>query len=182
MLKLFHTFAFLVTAIAFITIIATTAITAFFPVLPAIAAIRQFEEQPGQTVYQTRETLKDQMGRTWQAIAFKRIKPDGTAVLYLRLAGFPGSVAIDRSQPLKLSNSLGEVLTATDASSQMFSEANVPEPHIGQYDLQPIVANLRLELPWRLTLPTESGEAVALSLPPTFLADWQTLNQQERVS
>lgn len=149
------------------------------PHAPAIAAIRGFEEKPGQTVYQARDTLKDQAGRTWQAIVFKRIKSDGTTVFNLRLVGFPGSVRIDRSQPLQLSNSLGDSLNAPDASSQMFSDVDAPEPHIAQYDLQPILAKLRWELPWRLTLQTESGEMIALSVPPAFLMDWQTLSQPD---
>ncbi len=164
--------------IALVVLLSFGLITAFTVTAPAIAAIREFEEQPGQTVYQARQTLKDQTGRTWQAIAFKRIKPDGTAALNLRLVGFPGSVSIDRQQPLQLSNSLGEVLTAEDASSQIFSDADVPEPHVGQYDLQPVLADLRMELPWRLTVPNTDGEAVALSLPPSFVQEWQTLNQK----
>ncbi|MGI0491604.1 DUF3122 domain-containing protein [Alkalinema pantanalense CENA528] len=165
-------------AIVIIIMLTLTAILGLPPTLPAIAAIQQFEEQPGQTVYQTRHTLKDQQSRSWQAIAFKRIKPDGTVVLNLRLAGFPGSTRIDRTQPLQFRNSFGEVLTAEDASSEMFSDTSAPEPHIGQYNLQPIVSDLRIELPWRLTLPTESGTAITFSLPPTFLADWKTLDQQ----
>lgn len=145
---------------------------------PANATIRELEEQPGQTVYQARQTLKDQAGRTWQAIAFKRMKPDGTASFNLRLVGFPGSISIDRQQPLQLSNSLGEVLTAEDASSQIFSDADAPEPNVGQYDLQPVLADLRMELPWRLTIPNTAGDAIALSLPPSFVQEWQTLNQQ----
>lgn len=35
----------------------------------AAATIRQLEEAPGQQVYQTRQTLYDQHGNPWQAIA-----------------------------------------------------------------------------------------------------------------
>lgn len=61
---------------------------------PAIAAIRQLEEAPGQVVYQSRRNLKDQNGMSWQAIAFKRICPDGSRHFYLRLVGFPGTRSI----------------------------------------------------------------------------------------
>jgi hypothetical protein len=47
-------------------------------IAPAQAAMRQLEEAPGQMVYQSRQTLKDQQGNSWQAIAFKRIRPDET--------------------------------------------------------------------------------------------------------
>ncbi|MEG4294054.1 DUF3122 domain-containing protein [Microcoleus sp. C2C3] len=66
---------------------------------PTIAAIRELEEAPGQMVYQSRQTLIDQNGHNWQAIAFKRISPDNQTSFDLRLVGFPGVVKIDRTQP-----------------------------------------------------------------------------------
>ncbi|EKQ69551.1 Protein of unknown function (DUF3122) [Leptolyngbyaceae cyanobacterium JSC-12] len=75
------------------------------------ATIRQLEEAPGQIVYQSRQTLKDQQGNSWQAIAFKRVRPDGTANIYLRLIGFPDVAEVDRTRPLKLINSLGKTWT-----------------------------------------------------------------------
>ena len=149
-----------------------------FETAPALAAIRQLEEAPGQVVYQSRQTLTDQLGQRWQAIAFKRIRPDHREILYLRLAGFPGSAAIDRTKPLTLTSSLGQTLTAADASSQMFTDAAAPEPHIGQYDLQPIVAQLRPELPWQLTLATAS-HPLTLAVSPAAIQDWQTLAQSQ---
>jgi hypothetical protein len=73
----------------------------------AEAAIQQLEEAPGQLLYQSRRSLKDQHGNRWQAIAFKRSRADGRAFVYLRLVGFPGVVEIDRTQPVKLLRSLG---------------------------------------------------------------------------
>ena len=51
-------------------------------IAPVQAAIRQIEEVPGQMVYQSRQTLNDQQGSSWQVIAFKRNRPDQTATLY----------------------------------------------------------------------------------------------------
>jgi hypothetical protein len=147
-----------------------------FETAPALAAIRQLEEAPGQVVYQSRQTLTDQHGHRWQAIAFKRIRSDQSEILYLRLAGFPGSAVIDRTQPLTLTSSLGQTLTAADVSSQMFTDAERPEPHIGQYDLQPIATQLRPELPWQLTLATTT-QPLILALPAAAIQDWQTLAQ-----
>jgi hypothetical protein len=147
-----------------------------FQTPPALAAIRPLEEGPGQVVYQARQTLTDQHGHRWQAIAFKRIRSDQSEILYLRLAGFPGSAAIDRTQPLTLTSSLGQTLTAADVSSQMFTDAERPEPHIGQYDLQPIATQLRPELPWQLTLATTT-QPLILALPAAAIQDWQTLAQ-----
>ena len=79
-------------------------------------------------VYQSRQTLKDQQGSSWQVIAFKRNRPDQTATLYLRLVGFPGTVALDHSQPLILTDLLGKTLTATDVSQEMFADKTQMEP------------------------------------------------------
>jgi hypothetical protein len=100
----------------------------------AVAAISQLEEAPGQMVYQSRQSLKDQHGNSWQAIAFKRISPNDKTSFELRLVGFPGVVEIDRSQPLLLTNSMGEELTAADNSSLIFTDLSDPEPNVGEHD------------------------------------------------
>lgn len=141
----------------------------------AVAAIRQLEEAPGQMVYQSRETLKDQHGSSWQAIAFKRISTDGNISLQLRLVGFPGGVTIDRSQPLLLTDSLGKKLTAADTSNTIFTDLSAPEPNVGQYDIQPLLPQLQAEIPLKLTLSTLAGEAIQISVSPSFVQEWKTL-------
>ncbi|MEM8807904.1 MAG: DUF3122 domain-containing protein [Cyanobacteria bacterium P01_G01_bin.38] len=144
-------------------------------IAPVAADIRQLEEAPGQIVYQSRQPLRDQHNNSWQAIAFKRIRPDGSASLYLRLVGFPDVIDIDRSQPLVLTNSLGKTLTANDASQQIFTDATAPAPNVGQYDLAPIVSELQAAIPLKLSLRTTQGEPVELVISPALLQEWQTL-------
>lgn len=148
------------------------------PVAPARATIRQLEEAPEQVVYQSRYTLKDQYGNRWQAIAFNRIRPDGTRHVYLRLVGFPGAVAIDRTQPLQLTNPLGTTLTAADASNKIFTDTTNPEPHVGQYDLQPLLGSLQAELPLQLTLPTQDDDPVRLAIASPVIAEWLDIAQR----
>jgi Protein of unknown function (DUF3122) len=143
---------------------------------PTRAAIRQLEEAPGQMVYQSRQTLKDRHGNNWKAIAFKRIRANDKTNFYLRLVGFPGVTKIDRSQPLTLTNSLGKTLTATEASGDIFTESASPEPSVGQYDLQPLLPQLQVEIPLKLSLPTIGGESISLSVPPSFVEEWQTVS------
>jgi len=142
---------------------------------PVLAAIRTLEEAPGQVVYQSRQTLQDQYGHRWQAIAFNRIRTNGNTSFYLRLVGFPGSAEIDRSQPLTLTNSLGTALKASDASSKIFTDTSAPEPHVGQYDLKPIVSQLQPVIPLQLSLPTVKGARIQLSVSPTIIQEWQTM-------
>ncbi|HEY9644715.1 MAG TPA: DUF3122 domain-containing protein [Chroococcidiopsis sp.] len=145
----------------------------------ANATVRQLEEAPGQIVYQSRQTLKDQRGNSWQSIAFKRIRPDGQNSFELRLVGFPGVAEIDRAQPLTLTNSLGKTLTATDVSSTIFTDSVQPEPTVGQYDLQPLLPQLQIGIPLTLTLPTLGGEAVSLSISPLLIEEWRTVANYE---
>lgn len=142
---------------------------------PAAAAIRQLEEASGQMVYQSWRSLKDQHGNVWRAIAFKQTQPDGTASFELRLVGFPGIVEIDRAQPLTLTNSMGKTFTADDDSSQIFVDPSRPEPHVAQYNLKPLLAQLPPEVPLKLTLPMVNSEPSTLSVPPALIQEWQTV-------
>lgn len=139
----------------------------------ASAAIRQLEEAPNQMVYQSRQSLKDQYGNTWQTVAFKRSRPDGNSSFELRLVGFLNLVEIDHGQPLTLTNSLGKNLMAADTSSRIFKEE--PQGNVGQYDLQPLLAELQAEIPLKISLPMIKGEAISLSVPPALVAEWQTV-------
>ena len=139
----------------------------------ASAAIRQIEEAPNQMVYQSRQSLKDQHGNTWQTVAFKRSRPDGNSSFELRLVGFPDLVAINHTQPLTLTNSLGKTLTATDTSSNIFKDG--VQANVGQYDLQPLLSELQAEIPLKISLSTLKGDAISLSVPPALVAEWQTV-------
>ncbi len=146
-----------------------------FDISPASAAIRQLEEAPGQMVYQSRQTLKDQHGNGWQTVAFKRITPDGESSFELRLVGFPGLVEIDRTQPLTLTNSLGKTLTTAEEDRHIFTDSTKPEPNVGQYDLQSLLSQMPAEIPLELSLPTIQGEAIRLSVPASLVQEWQTV-------
>ena len=149
-------------------------------ITPSQAVIRQLEEAPGQTVYQSevyqsRQTLKDQQGNSWQAIAFKRTHPDRTATLYLRLVGFPETANLDHSQPLTLTDSMGKTLAAADVSQDMFMDQTQMEPNAAQYDLQPILMQLESAIPLRLILPTPDQSEIILNVSPNVLEEWRSL-------
>jgi len=141
----------------------------------AISNIRELKEASGQMVYQSRQTLKDQHGNNWQAIAFKRIRKDGKTSFFLRLVGFAKVAEIDRSQPLTLTDSLGKILTATDSSNDIFTDSFDPQPNVGQYNLQPLLSQLQAEIPLKLSLPIIGDEAISLSIPPNFVEEWKAI-------
>lgn len=151
--------------------------------LPAFAAVEQIEESPGQMLYQSRQNLRDQTGKSWQASlhrrsfanAFKRIHPDGSAIISLRLVGFPGAVELDHTQPLTLTTSLGQTLTAKDVSSEI--SQNTPAlANVGEYDIQTVLPQLRAEIPLELTLPMVTGSGSNLQIPFTAIQEWQTIS------
>ena len=145
----------------------------------AISNIRELKEASGQIVYQVRHTLKDQHGNNWEAIAFKRIRNDGENSFFLRLVGFSKVAEIDRSQPLTLTNSLGKSLTATDSSNDIFTDSFDPQSNVGQYNLQPILSQLQAKIPLKLSLPIIGDETVSLSVPPSFVKEWQTIGNYQ---
>jgi hypothetical protein len=142
--------------------------------LPAFAIVTQIEEYPGQMLYQSRQTLKDQQGNPWQVIAFKRIHPEGNAMVSLRLVSFPGGVKLDHTQPLTLTTSLGQTLSARDVSSEI-SQDTPPLANVGEYDIKPVLPQLQEAISLKLTLPTINGESVSLSVPSSAIQEWQTV-------
>lgn len=147
-------------------------------IAPAQAALRQLEEAPGQTVVQSRQTLKDQEGNTWQAIAFRRTTPDGADSIYLRLVAFPGVATLDHSQPLRLKNFTGKTLRAADLSESMFTDETQSQPGSGQYDLGPILMELETAIPIRLIVATMEGPDIVLNVAPEMIAEWRSLRSQ----
>jgi hypothetical protein len=111
-------------------------------------------------------------------IAFKRNRPDQTATLYLRLVGFPGTVALDHSQPLILTDLLGKTLTATDVSQEMFADKTQMEPNFGEYDLQPILMQLDPAIPLQITLPTLTSSEIILTISPEVIGEWRSLTDK----
>lgn len=143
--------------------------------LPAFATVTQIEEYPGQMLYQSRQKLQDQNGNSWQARSFKRIHPKGSSTVSLRVVGFPGAVEFDRTQPLILTTSMGETLTAKDISSEISKDTPTPA-NVAEYDIKSVLPQLQAEIPLHLTLPVVTGSAIELQIPSTAIQEWQTIS------
>jgi Protein of unknown function (DUF3122) len=143
--------------------------------LSAFAAVTQIEEYPGQMLYQSRQKLQDKNGNSWQAIAFKRIHPEGSSTVSLRVVGFPGAVEFDRTQPLILTTSMGETLTAKDISSEISQDTPTPA-NIAEYDIKSVLPQLQAEIPLNLTLPMVTGSPIELQIPSTAIQEWQAVS------
>lgn len=78
----------------------------------AIAAIHEYPEGSGHTMYRSLQTLRESpQGKgqnsesAWQVVLFKRMYAGQTETVHLRLVGFPGSAIVAHPQPLYLMGS-----------------------------------------------------------------------------
>lgn len=138
---------------------------------PVVAEIRQQAEAPGQILYQSRHSLKDETGKSWQVVLFKRVKAGEPESVSLRLVGFPGTAEFVHPQPLTINTDAGEVLQAEDG----FAE-EAPAPHIGQYDLETVLPELPPGKPLTLELPL--SDPLEISIPGVVVLEWQTVAAQ----
>ncbi|WP_206688481.1 DUF3122 domain-containing protein [Cyanobacterium stanieri] len=141
--------------------------------LPAIATVTQIEEAPGQMVYQSRQKFQDLTGNYWSAIAFKRTTPENITTISLRIIAFPDIANLDHNQPLTLTTSLGKTLKAENITNNISQKT--PPANVSEYNLKPILPQLRAEIPLQLTISTTNGDTINLSIPPAVIREWQSL-------
>jgi hypothetical protein len=139
---------------------------------PALATVIKLEEKPGQILYQSRQKLSDSYHRTWQAIAFKRILPNGESSFKLRLVGFPDAVKLLHPHPLSIKIPSGQIFEATDISDEPFTDSS-PVGNVGQYDLKPVIFQLPSQLQLGLSLATTDDSEINLGVSPLIVQEWQ---------
>jgi hypothetical protein len=168
------------------------------PCHDASARVMQ-EHLPGDvTLDKSLRTVKDAKGYSWQAIAFKMTHDGNSNGPYLRLVGFPGAIAIDRTHPLIITTPSGQTFTLDDQSFLIFKNGASPQPHVAQYDLSNVLGQLRTSTRLRLTLPvldggvgdpsilmSSRGESpppvlapLELSIPKSMVDEWLLVAQQ----
>ena len=143
-----------------------------------LARLDQHQEAPGKILYKAFVTLHDQNGQVWRAIAFNHVLPDGRHNFKLRLVGFPGSAAVDRTKPLHIKTALGQSFITPDDSANIASDEgmaaiDVP-PNVAQYDLEAIAPHLASLVPLRLTLPLKNDD-VRLLILPNVVQEWKSV-------
>jgi Protein of unknown function (DUF3122). len=73
--------------------------------------------------------------------------------------GFPGAVELDRAQPLTLTTSLGQTLTARDVSREI-SQDTPALGNVGEYDIQLVLSQVTGDRD-RVTNPRHGDPRVA---------------------
>ncbi|MEQ8385785.1 MAG: DUF3122 domain-containing protein [Coleofasciculus sp. A1-SPW-01] len=136
----------------------------------AVASIRQIEEAPGQMLYQSRHTLQDETGQSWQVVLFKRVKAGEAKDINLRLVGFPGVAEFAHPQPLKIMTNTGKVLQAED----LFADQS-PGANVGEYNIKDVLSELPTSIGVTLSLPMKGDRTTSLSVPSVVILEWQTV-------
>lgn len=140
----------------------------FWPgVTPAL--VRQTIEKPGQTLVQSRQSLRDQEGNTWQVVLFKRTKVNGDTETNLRLVGFPGVTSFRHPAPLVVRDNGDSTFSLTD----LFAEES-PGENVGQFLITADFTNLEINGIWELDLPLKEG-IKQIKVPYFVLQEWQDL-------
>lgn len=135
---------------------------------PAQASIRQMSEAPGQMLIQSRHTLKDNQGNSWQVVLFKRTKANGASTIHLRLVDFPGLADFAHPQPLQITTNQNS-FKAEDVFTKKAPAANV-----GEFDMQNILSELPITK-LNLFLAMKGDNTTQLSIPSEVVLEWQEL-------
>ncbi|MEL7508483.1 MAG: DUF3122 domain-containing protein [Cyanobacteria bacterium J06554_1] len=142
---------------------------------PALASVHIYHERPGQTTLRSQQSLRDRNDRSWQAILFKRYRPDGLDGLYLRLVGFPGVVTVATQTPLRIE-------TGTVLRWQAPPKLDPPTPALpsntNQYDMADIITDLEKAIPLTLAVPLQGKAPSEIIVPPYAVQEWRDLAAQ----
>lgn len=141
----------------------------YFNPSPAQAAVYSHREAPGQILYKSRHTLRDNNSNPWQIIVFKQIKPNSATSTQLRLVGFPGTVEFEHPKPLKITAQKREFL-----AKDVFAE-KAPGVNVGQYNIAAILPQLRLGQTVKLEIPVQNSFPLSLAVPSEVVLEWKEI-------
>ncbi len=136
---------------------------------PALASVHTYHEQPGQTTYRSRQSLRDQTDLAWQATVFKRYTSGVFQGTYLRLVGFPGQTATAPETDLHIATSTAiqwQALPQLDPQTQSLPNG------VTQYRIDRLLAGLPSPIPLTLLVPLQDGGTARLVAAPYVVAEW----------
>ena len=138
---------------------------------PAQALLQASPGETGTGLVRSLESLRDLDYQSWQVVAYRSGPPAAAASITLRIVGFPGRVRLDHPTPLlaRAGLRLWELADITLANPKLAADARAAA---AEFDLTPLLADLRKDRPLRLELP---GVFVELPVPPYVVAEWRRL-------
>jgi hypothetical protein len=141
--------------------------------LPAHAQLHTHLDENGSEVVRSLESLRDLDYQSWQVVAYRTGPPGPQAPLTLRVVGYPGKVRLDHPTPLQVSAGRRhwDLADITMANPKLAADSR---DAAAEFDLRPLIDDLRKDRPLRLAL---SGVFVELPVPPFVVAEWRSLVQ-----
>ena len=143
--------------------------------MPAMASaqVHAHSDENGAPVVRSLESLRDLDYQSWQVVAYRTGAPGGP--LTLRIVGYPGKVRLDHPTSLIVRGGRRswELADITLGNPRL---ANDSRDAAAEFDLTPLIADLRKDRPLRLQLP---GVFTELPVPPFVVAEWRSLPTAE---
>ena len=143
---------------------------------PAWASVHTYHEQPGQTTYRSRQSLRDQRDLAWQATVFKRYQGQEVQGIYLRLVGFPGQVTVDRQGGLAIETGTSAHWVAPYALDPQTPSSVLPD-NVSQYDMAAVLMALPRPAPLTLAVPLVGQPSAHIVAAPYVVEEWLTIAQ-----
>ncbi|MEM8807201.1 MAG: DUF3122 domain-containing protein [Cyanobacteria bacterium P01_G01_bin.38] len=138
----------------------------------SLASLHTYHEQPGQTTFRSRLSLRDRNDRAWQTILFKRYQGETLEGIYLRLVGFPGLVELDPQPSIT-------VLTGTDlqwtAPPQLDPQTKQLPSNASQYDFYAVITGLTNDIPLEIKVTLKGDRKATIVVPPFAVHEWREL-------
>ena len=130
----------------------------------------------GTAVVRSLESLRDVDHQSWQVVAYREGPASTSALLRLRLVGFPGKMRLDHPTSLQVRSGRREwqLVDVTLGQPQLASDGRAAA---AEFDLAPLLAELDQARPLRLSLP---GVFLELPVPPYVVAEWRRLPQWDQ--
>jgi hypothetical protein len=137
----------------------------------AQAQLHTHLDENGSEVVRSLESLRDLDYQSWQVVAYRSGPPGPEAPLTLRIVGYPGKVRLDHPTPLQVTAGRRhwDLADITTDNPRLASDSR---DAAAEFDLKPLIAELRKDRPLRLAL---RGVFVELPVPPFVVAEWRSL-------
>jgi hypothetical protein len=137
----------------------------------AQAQIQASPMETGTGLVRSLESLRDLDYQNWQVVAYREGPARPGAPITLRIVSYPGRVRLDHPTSLEVRAGRRQwrLEDITLASAKLSGDNRAAA---AEFDLTPLLADLRLNRPLRLQLP---GVFVELPVPPYVVAEWRSL-------
>ncbi|WP_320667160.1 DUF3122 domain-containing protein [Prochlorococcus sp. MIT 1307] len=133
------------------------------------------ETDNGRLFTKSLESLRDVDYQTWQVVAYPNELDEGKLVL--RIVGYPGTLRMDHPNSLVVHAGRKDWLLQ-DITLSNSKLVNDSREAAAEFDLSPLVNDLRNNRPLRLMLPEVFND---LPVPPYVVSEWRSLLPEKLV-